>query len=179
MTSRRIIEAVLAADNPPRVGMTLPKPYPNDLLHGRPGFHTRTPAEPRGHELRRWVDEWGVTWASLTEFDKGEVVAGAIEDWADLDAYCPPDLGKSEDYAEAKAVFASETERFRVGGVPGFVFNIARKVRKLEDYLCDLVLERDKVDRLNAIVRAELLKCIDQWGQTDTDAIMFLSLIHI
>ena len=173
MNSRQIIEAVLAADSPPRVGMTLPKPYPNDLFHRSPTWHRQTPVEPRGHELRRWTDEWGVTWASLTEFDKGEVVAGAIEDWADLDAYCPPDLGKSEDYAEAKAVFASETERFRVGGVPGFVFNIARKVRKLEDYLCDLVLERDKVDRLNAIVRAELLKCIDQWGQTDTDAIMF------
>ncbi len=173
MTSRQIIEAVLAADNPPRVGMTLPQPYPNDLLHGRPKFHRQTPVEPRGHELRRWVDEWGVTWASLTEFDKGEVVAPAIADWADLDDYVPPDLGNPADYAAAAAAFAAETDRFRVGGVPGFVFNIARKLRKLENYLCDLVLERDHVDRLNALVRAELLKCIDQWGATDADAIMF------
>ncbi|NLF32754.1 MAG: hypothetical protein GX591_17920 [Planctomycetes bacterium] len=173
MKSREIIQAVLAADNPPRVGMTFPQPYPHDILLKAPGFHARTPAQPHGHEVRRWVDEWGVTWASLTEYDGGEVVEGAIRDWAELDDYCPPDLGKAEDYAEAKAAFAAETERFRVGGMPGFVFNVARKIRKLENYLCDLALEREKVDRLNAIVRAELLKCIDQWGATDADAVMF------
>jgi len=173
MNSRQIITAVLEFDDPPRVGMTMPDPYTNDLLHGRPAGEGGTPLEPRGNEFRRWRDEWGVVWASLTDFDQGEVVEGAIPDWSDLDAYTPPDLGRPQNYADAAARFAADTEHFRVGGIPGFVFNIARKLRKLENYLCDLVLERDKIDRLHAIVRAEQLKAIDRWGETDADAIMF------
>lgn len=173
MNSREIFTAVLEFDNPPRVGMTMPGPYPNDVIHGRPGSASETPLEPQGNELKRWRDEWGVVWASLTDFDKGEVVAGALPQWSDLDGYTPPDLGRREDYAEAAARFAADTEHFRVGGIPGFVFNVARKLRKLEDYLCDLVLERDKIDRLHSIVRTELLKAIDRWGETEADAIMF------
>jgi len=173
MNSREIFTAVLDFADPPRVGMTMPDPYPNDLIHGRPACEASTPLEPRGNELKRWRDEWGVVWASLTDFDKGEVVAGAIADWSDLDGYTPPDLGRPEDYAAAAAMFAADTEHFRVGGIPGFTFNVARKLRKLEDYLCDLVLQRDKIDRLHGIVRAELLKAIDRWGETEADAIMF------
>ena len=175
MTSREIIKAVLDFDHPPRIGMQLPEPYPNDMIFaGRKvaGYeHERL--EPRGNELRRWRDEWGVVWASLTDFDKGEVMEGAIKEWSDLDRYVPPDLGRKEDYAEAARAFAEDTEHFRVGSLPGFTFNVARKVRKLEDYLCDLMLEREKIDRLNAIVRTALLKGIERTAESGADAIMF------
>ena len=93
MTSREIIHAVLAFDHPPRTGMTLPAPYPQDMLFcGRDGT-AKVPLAAQGNEVSRWRDEWGVTWASLTDFDKGEVVAGAVEDWSDLDGYTAPDLG--------------------------------------------------------------------------------------
>ena len=70
MTSREIFEAVLTFARPPRVGMTLPDPYPNDLLDGGWRGPPAEPLEPRGGELRRWRDEWGITWASLTDYDK-------------------------------------------------------------------------------------------------------------
>lgn len=173
MTSRQIIQAVLAFDRPPRTGMTLPAPYTHDLMiRGRTGG-IKVELSPQGNEVSRWRDEWGVTWASLTDFDKGEVVAGAIEDWPDLDSYIAPDLGRQEDYSAATREFAADTSRFRVGFIPGFVFNVARKLRKLENYLCDLILERQSVDRLNAIVRTELLKAIDCWADTGADAVIF------
>ena len=84
MNSREIFTAVLDFADPPRVGMSMPDPYPNDLIHGRGACQASAPLEPRGNELKRWRDEWGVVWASLTDFDKGEVVAPAIEDWSDL-----------------------------------------------------------------------------------------------
>ena len=174
MTSRDIIRAVLDFDRPPRIGMQLTEPYPRDILDGArtsPGHEE--PLEPQGNELRRWRDEWGVTWASLTDFDKGEVVAGAIRDWSDLDGYEPPDLGRNEDYAQAAQSFAEDSGRFRIGYIPGFVFNVARKLRKLDEYLCDIVLERPHVERLHAIVRAELLKAIDCWAEAGADGIMF------
>jgi hypothetical protein len=109
----------------------------------------------------------------LTSNDKGEVVEPAIADWAELDNYQPPDLGRKEDYAEAAGRFAADTDHFRVGHLPGFTFNVARKVRKLENYLCDLLLEPQKVRRLNELVRGELLKAIDRWAEAGADAVMF------
>ena len=173
MTSREIVEATLTFGGGPRIGMTMPEPFPNDLLSaGRTGEETQQ-LEPQGNEFRRWRDEWGVVWASLTDYDKGEVVDGAIGDWADLDAYQPPDLGRQADYDVAAKSFAAETKRFRVGNIPGFVFNVARKLRKLDIYLCDLLLEPEKIKRLHEIVRGELLKAIDCWAAAGADAIMF------
>ncbi|HBG28572.1 MAG: hypothetical protein A2Y10_20005 [Planctomycetes bacterium GWF2_41_51] len=172
MNSRKIIKAVINFKNPPRIGMVLPEPYPNDFLIGRRTESNPQILPPERSELRRWKDEWGVTWASLTEFDKGEVVLGAINDWKNLKHYYPPDLGKKSDYAEATKLFA-ETQKFRIGFIPGFTFSVARKLRKLEDYLCDVVLERQKIDKLHNLIRNELLKAIDSFSEAGADAIMF------
>jgi len=155
--------------------MRLPAPYPDDCVSAgrKVAGYEHEQLEPQGNELKRWRDEWGVTWATLTAFDKGEVMAGAIGDWSELDDYVPPDWGRKEDYADAAEVFANEKEKLRLASLPGFVFNIARKVRKLEDYLCDLVLERERVARLHDIVRAELLKAIDRYAEIGADGIMF------
>ena len=113
MTSREIIRRVLQFDSPPRIGLTLPEPYENDLLMCgiSPAKDFIPPAlEPQGNELRRWGDEWGVVRASLTDYDIGEVVEGAITDWSQLDSYRPPDLGAKVRYAEMARDFAAETE---------------------------------------------------------------------
>lgn len=175
MTSREIIHAVLTFQNPPRIGMAMPVPYPNDLAHGgrQVAGYVQEELPRHGNEYRRWKDEWGNTWASLTSYDKGEVVEGALADWSQLDRYTPPDLGRQEDYAQVTAKFAAEAEKFRIGWLPGFTFNVARYIRKLENYLCDLALERDNIDRLHAMIRAELLKAIDQLALAGADGIMF------
>jgi len=172
MTSRDIVKAVLEFDHPPRIAMTLPEPYGNDIAwHGRKGTGGESLA-PQGNEVRRWRDEWGVTWASLTDHDKGEVVEAAIPDWSALAGYEPPQLGRQDDYP-GPAEIAGETEKFRVGSIPGFVFNVARKLRKLDNYLCDLLLERANIERLHAILREQLLAAIDCWAAVGVDAIMF------
>jgi hypothetical protein len=168
-----IFRAALTFDHPPRIGMALADPYPNDVIHGVRRAGRGAALEPRGRELRRWRDEWGATWASLTSFDKGEVVEPAIADWSELDEYRPPDLGRAEDYADAARCFAGDDEHFRVGHLPGFTFNVARKLRRLDNYLCDLILERDRTLRLHEIVRAELLKAIDRLADAGAEAIMF------
>lgn len=175
MTSREIFKAVLEFKNPPRIGMTLPAPYFNDLHWV--GRKTAVPEEqeltPVGNEIRRWKDNWGNVWATLTTFDKGESVQGAIEDWAQLDSYQPPQLGRPEDYQEAAASVAATPDKFVVGGMPGFVFNCARYIRKLENYLCDLVVERENVDRLNALVADQLEAMIDRYGEIGCNGVMF------
>lgn len=176
MTSREIIRRVIEFDSPPRIGLALPEPYDNDLLScGISPAENFSPLahKTQGNELRRWEDEWGVVWASLTDYDKGEVMEAAITDWSQLDSYRTPDLSEKSRYAEMTREFAAETEKFRIGALPGFVFNIARKIRKLDNYLCDLILERENVNRLNAMIREQLLAAIERISQTGADAIMF------
>ncbi len=176
MTSREIIRRVIGFDSPPRIGLWLPQPYGSDFVVGGMSAGESgagVPLEPVGNELRRWRDEWGVVWHSLTDYDKGEVAEGAIADWSELDDYRPPDLGDGRRYQRAAALFASETEKFRVGGIPGFVFNVARKIRKLDTYLCDLLLARAEVDRLNGLVREQLLACIDRMADAGADGVIF------
>ena len=176
MTSREIIRRVIEFDRPPRIGLTLPEPYGNDIMgcvpDPPPGW---TPPEhaPLGNERWRREDEWGNVWASLTDYDKGEVVQGAIADWSQLDGYRPPDLGDARRYERAARAFAAESDKYRIGHLPGFVFNVARYIRKLENYLCDLVLERAAIDRLHALVREQLLAAIERFAEAGADAVMF------
>jgi len=173
MKAREIVTATLEFSGPDRIAMCLPAPYPNDVIKASRRAAEPECLDPQGNELRRWRDEWGVTWASLTEFDKGEVVEPAIADWGDLDGYQPPELGRPEDYARVRDIFAADSEHFRIGSLPGFTFNVARKLRKLDTYLCDLALERANIDKLHGIVRSELLKAIDCLAEAGADAIMF------
>lgn len=176
MTSREIIRRVIGFDSPPRIGLALPEPYTNDLFSfsGSAAKDFVPPVHrPQGNEFRRWEDEWGIVWASLTDYDKGEVVDGAIAEWSQLDSYRPPDLGAKSRYEGMAGEFAAETEKFRIASLPGFVFNIARKIRKMDNYLCDLVLERKNVDRLNAMIREQLLAAIERTAEAGADAIMF------
>ncbi|MDP6544838.1 MAG: uroporphyrinogen decarboxylase family protein [Phycisphaerae bacterium] len=173
MTRRDVFKAVITFDDPPRIGMSMPEPYGDDMLVCEWGGQIEEPVEPQGSELKRWRDAWGCAWASLTDHDKGEVVLGAIEDWSDLDAYVPPDMGREEEYRAADEQFAADDEHFRVGMLPGFTFNISRKLRRLGNYLCDLMCERENIDRLHDIVRSQLLTSIDRWAAAGADAIGF------
>jgi hypothetical protein len=173
MNSRDVFRAALEFGQAGRTAMVLPSPYPRDAIFARRTGPADEKLAPAPGQLRRWRDEWGVTWASLTEFDKGEVVEPAVADWSQLDDWRPPDLGRPEDYADAAERFAADDEHFRIGYLPGFTFNVARKIRKLDNYLCDLVLYRDEVLRLNELVRAELLKAVACLADAGADAVMF------
>ena len=175
MTSREIIKAVLEFEHPPRIGMGLPARWGNDFTGaGRhaPEGSSRS-LEPQGSEKWRRLDEWGCIWHSLTDIDKGEVAVGAIEDWAQLKDYRPPDLGVEAEYAAMAKHFAQDQEHFRMGGLSGFTFNIARKIRRMDNYLADLYLERRNIDGLHEIIIAELLKSIDCQARAGADGICF------
>lgn len=174
MTGREIFTATLEFHAPPRIAMTLPDPYPNDALLVSLGPDpTFAPPTYEVAVGRQWMDEWGVVWRSLTDFDKGEVFQGAIEDWEQLDSYRTPDLARPDRYEDARRRFAEEEERYRIGELPGFVFNIARKVRRLDNYLCDLLAEPERIARLHGMIREKIAEMIDRWAEVGADGVMF------
>ena len=175
MTSREIVQRTLDYDGPERVAATMPAPYWHDIVScgyrydvGRPNWQT-----VRGTR-QEYVDEWGNTWARVDATSKGEVARGALQRWEHLDVLELPDLANPRNYQQVRELCRNPEEtRFRVGGLPGFPFNIARKMRRLDQFLMDLLLEPDRVAALLQRIEDLLASMIVQYGQAGVDAIMF------
>ncbi len=176
MTSREIVTRCLTFARPERIPMALPAPYPNDICgaatspdpdHAPIGWREVSP----GREERR--DEWGNTWARIEGFSKGEVAAGALEDWRDLERYEPPNYDLPERYVNAREHFGQHPDKFHVGHLGGFPFNIARKLRRLDNFLMDVALEPERVEQLLALVEEQLHHGIRRYAEVGADAVMF------
>ncbi|NIA22149.1 MAG: hypothetical protein GWP05_09355 [Anaerolineaceae bacterium] len=173
MTGREIVRQAVHFENPERIGMTLPEPYPNDTASWggleRPDFEPQRWSEG---DAEYWIDEWGCTWARLG-VGKGEVTGAAIDQWDRLDDYSPPDYGDDARYDQARQLVADHPEKYLIGGLPGgWVFATARKLRKMEQYLMDLLLERERIDRLHEIIVAENEKVIRKAAELGLQAVM-------
>ncbi len=174
MTGREIIDACLRFRKPPRVGMTLPDPFPNDVatFGPRPAPEFRRERWTEGGN-EYWTDEWGCTWGRVGEISKGEVVRGAIEDWDQLDEYEPPDFGDDRRYEAGRKVVREHPDRYIIAGLPGgWVFATARKIRKMETYLMDLVLEPERIERLHDLIVAENEKVIRKAAELGAHGVM-------
>ena len=176
MTSREIVVRTLTFEGPERVAMSLPAPYPNDFCGG--GVSS-DPAHPEGGwqrvgpEREERVDEWGCTWARIEGFSKGEVAQGSIEDWDQFDDFQPPDYDLPARYEGAGKHFAKNPNKFKIGHLPGFPFNVARKMRRLGNFLMDVAAEPQKVERLLAIVEEQMHHAIRRFAEAGADGVMF------
>jgi hypothetical protein len=174
MTSREIVDRAIHFRRPERIGMTLPSPYPNDVafatVQPEPGFKGRSWSE--GH-AEFWTDEWGNTWSRLNGLTGGEVVKGAIEEWDQFDHYVMPDLGADARYEKAREVVRDNPDAYLFVGLrAGWFFSAARYIRRMENYLCDLLAEPQRVRRLNDMVIAENEKIIRRAAALGCQAVM-------
>ncbi len=176
MTSREIVRRSLEFTCPERIPMSLPAPYPHDMVHA--GVSAGSDPEVGVWRLEddkwRMTDEWGNVWGRLEGFSKGEVVHGVIEDdWALLDSYQWPDLADPNRYQRAKQVFSDHPDHYRIGGLPGFPFAIARYMRRMEYFLADVLIERERSTQLLQRITDMLEQCIVQLAAAGADAVMF------
>ncbi len=123
----------------------------------------------------RWerTDEWGNTWGRIDPTSKGEVIKGVLEDISTIDAYEFPDYSDPQDYVGVAERCAEAPDRWLIAWLPGFAFNIARKMRKLDQYLMDLVLERDRMHELHDRIDLMLADMIRNYAAAGVDSIMF------
>ncbi|MGM0402004.1 MAG: uroporphyrinogen decarboxylase family protein [Chloroflexota bacterium] len=175
MKSREIVERTLAYEGPSRVAASLPAPYWNDLCrvhYELQGFSRDWRQVSEGRQ--EYVDEWGNTWARVDETSKGEVARGVLEDWDDLETLTLPDLADPANFQKVRVVCEDPTnERFRVGGLPGFPFNIARKMRRLENFLMDILLHPRRVRVLLQRIEEVLAATMVRYAEAGVDAVMF------
>ena len=176
MTSHQIVHRTLTFSHPGRLAMALPDPYPNDLCHAGPGpdpDHPATGWEQVSPERWERTDEWGNLWRRVEDRSKGEVVRGAVEQWDRLDEIQLPDYDLPERYEAARETYAANPDMFKIGGIGGFPFNIARKMRRLDNFLMDVLTEPEKVRRLLGMVEEQLHHAIRHLAEAGADAIMF------
>ena len=182
MTSREIIQRVLAHDNPPRLGMAFGEyegqPRLSDLGGSGPAPDPNSGAtdwvdDGTGGETR--MDEWGCLWRRLKGRSQGgEVLRPVIQTWADLDTYSPPTYGDPARYTHLPQARVDQADKYMLGWVPGGCsFNQARYLRKMEQYLEDCAAEPEQVWRLNEIVNNLALAQIDIYADAGLDGIMF------
>jgi len=175
MNSREIVIRTLTYTGPERVAASFPPPYWNDLLQTsyRLGGY-----EPAWREVapgrQEYVDEWGNTWARLDQTSKGEVIRGALDSWDQMDSLILPDLGNRAHYESVvQACQQNAGERFVIGHLPGFPFNIVRKLRRLDQFFMDILLQPEQVRALLDRVQQLLAMAIVAYAESGVDAVMF------
>lgn len=119
-------------------------------------------------------DIWGNLWHRIVGLSQGgEVCAPIIKDWSDLDTLELPDLDNPAHFEQARQLGASDTNLFRVGGMPGWPFATCRYMRKMEVYFMDLLANRDQLDVLHDRVTTLFEGVIDRFGEAGMDGIIY------
>lgn len=170
MTSREIVKRTIDYDRPERVARSF---QDSDIAGAGCSITTHA---TRWKELGggRWErkDEWGNTWGRVDPTSKGEVTKGVLENISGMDAYEFPDYSRAEDYACVSQRRAEVPGKWLNGGIPGFAFNIARKMRKLDQYLMDLVLEAERMHALHDRIDAMIEDMIRNYAAAGVDGVM-------
>ena len=168
MTSREIVLANLNHEGPARPGMTFDNGRLNDSVHAGLGG-------PNGCTHKRWIegqmeyydDQWGNLWMRMKDgCAKGEVVKPAITDWSQLDDYQAPDYDLDVMVSRLREGLAEPTDKFRVVGLGGWIFDNARYIRKMDTYFMDMVMYPEELRRLHSIVAGVYEKKIRACGES-------------
>jgi len=171
MNSREIVRRTVDFDNPERVARSFDDP---DIVGcGSTAATHATDWRQIGESRWERIDEWGNTWGRVDSTSKGEVVRAVLDDTAAIHSYEFPDYSRPEDYECVREKRAELPDKWLVGGMPGFAFNIARKMRKLEQYLVDILVERELMHELHDRIDAMIADMITNYAAAGVDAVMF------
>ena len=172
MNPREIVRRTLDFDDPERVARSFPPESDFTWAGCSAKTHATDWREVGGGRWER-LDEWGNSWERIDDTSKGEVARGALDDIKALDAYDFPDYSRAADYAPAREARRRHPDRWLLGAMPGFAFNVARKLRKLDRYLVDLMVEPGLMHELHDRIDRVLEDMIRNYAAAGVDAVMF------
>ena len=170
-TPRQIIQQTLDFANPERIAHSF---NPSDFVWASSNadtFATDWQKDQGGNWFR--LDEWGNRWGRVDESSKGEVTKGVLTSFDRLHYLHMPDFSRPSDYANVRQLRADHPDHWLIGGLPGFTFNIARKIRRIDQYLLDLAESPDEVHELNDLVDTAIHDMIINFAKAGVDCVMF------
>jgi hypothetical protein len=171
MSSREIIRRTLEFDNPERIAHSF---EPSDFVWANDCAKTQATDWKKITDTK-WerTDEWGNIWRRIDNTSKGEVVKGVLDDVSQIDGYELPDYSNFDYFTPIVNARKENPDKWLIGGMPGFAFNIARKIFKLDNYLMALVLEREKIRKLHDRIDILLADMIRNHAKAGADCIMY------
>ncbi|GMQ59310.1 hypothetical protein AN1V17_37070 [Vallitalea sediminicola] len=186
MNSRQIIKDVIEFNSPKRIGLDFNKPhqddiecisvtklknhlyedqmewdYYEDVLREVPDF--------KG-EVRR--NPYGNIYGRFEEKTSGECIKGVLQGgWEYLNSYKLPQYDESyED--EVKRLMNKNKDKYLLGILPIAVFSTIRDLRKIDNLLMDVILEKDNVIRLLSKIEELILNLINKAGILGFDGVI-------
>ncbi len=188
MKPKEVIKRVIEFDNPPRIGydfqygnysdfagINLSMKQSDELTWQKPSFFLNKFPQYEKFDGFLKLDEFGNLWGKMSHdlTGGGEVLVGALESWDDLENYILPDFDNPNRYNHLEERISENNDKFLSGWVMGFPFSYMRKVRKMENFLMDLILEKDNVIKLRDKMTKMVSGVIENYGQLGVDGIFF------
>lgn len=188
MKPKEIIRRVVEFDNPPRIGydfkyghytdfrgLDMKKDIKPELEWQKPEFFSDSFPQYKDFNGFLRLDDFGNLWGKMSHdlTGGGEVLEGALKDWSDLDNFELPDWDNPERFAHMPEVKKTQEDYWQIGWLGGFPFSLMRKMRKMENFLMDIIVEKENVKKLNDRVVKLLLGVIENYGKVGADCIFF------
>jgi len=169
MNSREIVRRTLEFENPERIAHTF---SPSDMVVGMPEI-PNPDGEWKKINDREWrrIDEWGNVWGRMDDTSKGEIIKGGLSDFNDVENFPMPDFSRYEYYERVKEIFDAHPEHWHNGLIQGATFSLARKLRKLEQYLMDLIIEPEGLSILHDRIDEQIKFEMKQMAEIGADSI--------
>jgi uroporphyrinogen decarboxylase len=101
------------------------------------------------------------------------VIRGALETLDNVETFTLPDFDDPACYDHACAMFENASDRWHLGFIHGFSFSMARKLRRLDQYFVDLMMERDKIAVLHDRIDEQIKHQIHHMHAAGADSIFF------
>lgn len=118
------------------------------------------------------VTEWGFNWAETgMEFKLGVVKDPAITDWDQLDSYVPLQAGRPGRFDAAQEIMRQHPDKYYIADFILSGFTIMSFVRGFENFMMDMLVERENVDKLADIVFGAEEELIRECAKAGFDAI--------
>ncbi|MBZ0300813.1 MAG: hypothetical protein K8J31_13770, partial [Anaerolineae bacterium] len=88
------------------------------------------------------------------------VIRGGLQTLDEVETFPLPDFSSPAYYHNAEEQFAQHPDKWPLAVIEGLTFNIARNLRKLDQYFMDLLSEPEKIsilhDRIDAQIRVQM-----------------------
>ena len=167
MTRKEVVKRAIHFQSPPYVSLMY---YGTDRIAKSDAVMLGVQEMYGGEDGR--VTEWGFNWAETgMEFKLGVVKDPAITDWDQLASYVPLRADRPGRFDAAQEIMRQYPDKYYIADFILSGFTIMSFVRGFENFMMDMLVERENVDKLADIVFGAEEDLIRECAKAGFDAI--------
>ncbi|NLP03538.1 MAG: hypothetical protein GX089_13665 [Fibrobacter sp.] len=170
MDSFEIVNRTLEFECPERIAHTF---FPSDLVWG--GVHADAPLDD-WHRVseREWqrVDQWGNLWSKSSNYSRGKIIKGGLQDLSHVKDFPFPDYGHPSRFLPIRKAFALTPDKWHIGMLTGSTFEIASSL--LDHYTLALFDDPLSLKTLHDHIDSLLKKEVEGFKDAGAQGIMII-----